>query len=83
MGFSLTDRLQNLSVNVTSIPVRCERILNSLSLSQACTLSLHQDKLSKMEDGQALAGEQREMPPLVNSRLGPTSLFYLNDIVWR
>uniref|UniRef100_A0AAV2K1H6 Uncharacterized protein n=1 Tax=Knipowitschia caucasica TaxID=637954 RepID=A0AAV2K1H6_KNICA len=53
------------------------------SLSQACTLSLHQDKLSKMEDGQALAGEQREMPPLVNSRLGPTSLFYLNDIVWR
>ncbi|KAK7939286.1 hypothetical protein WMY93_002612 [Mugilogobius chulae] len=67
MGFSLTDWLQNLSVSVTSIPVRCERILNSLSLSQACTLSLHQDELSKMEDARAVVREEREMPPLVNS----------------
>lgn len=58
MSFMLTDWLQNLSVNLTSSPGWCECILNSLSLSKACTLSLHQDELSKMEDEQALAGKE-------------------------
>lgn len=58
MSFMLTDWLQNLSVNLTSSPGWCECILNSLSLSKACTLSLHQDKLSKMEDEQALAEKE-------------------------
>lgn len=54
----LTDWLQNLPVNLTSSQGWCECILNSLSLSKACTLSLHQDELSKMEDEQALAGKE-------------------------
>ncbi len=58
MSFMLTDWLQNLSVNLTSSPGWRECILNSLSLSKACTLSLHQDELSKMEDERALAGKE-------------------------
>lgn len=58
MSLTLTDWLQNLSVNLTSSPGRCECIFNSLSLSKACTLSLHQEELSKMEDEQALAGKE-------------------------
>lgn len=54
----MTDRLQNLSVNLTSSQGWCECILNSLSLSKACTLSLHQDELSKMEDEGALAEKE-------------------------
>lgn len=53
MSFKLTGWF---SVNLTSSPGRCERLLNSLSLSKACTVSLHQDELSKMEDEQALVG---------------------------
>lgn len=58
MSFMLTAWLPKLSVNLTSSLGWCECILNSLSLSKACTLSLHQDKLSKMEDEQALAGKE-------------------------
>lgn len=58
MCFTVTDWLQNLSVSLTSSPRWCECILNSLSLRKACTLSLHQDELSKMEDEQALAGKE-------------------------
>lgn len=54
----LTDWLQKLSVTLTSRQVWFECILNSLSLSKACTLSLHQDELSKMEDEQALAEKE-------------------------
>lgn len=58
MSFTLTAKLQNLSVNLTRSRGWCECILNSLSLRKACTLSLHQDELSKMEDEQALAGKE-------------------------
>lgn len=58
MSLVLTEWLQNLSVNLTSSPGWRECILNSLSLSEACTLSLHQDELSKMEDERALAGKE-------------------------
>lgn len=55
MSSTLTGRV---SVSLTSSPGCCERVLNSLSLSKACTLSLHQDELSKMEDESALLGKE-------------------------
>lgn len=70
----LTGRLQNLSVNLTSSPGWCERVLNSLSLSEACTLSLHQDELSKMEDERALAAKGDGKCHLWWTRLEPESL---------
>lgn len=83
MSPAVTGWLPNLSVRLTSSPGWCERILNSLSLSEACTLSLHQDELSKMEDEQALAGKEAGKRHLWWTRLEPESLWLIQMLCKR
>lgn len=79
----VTAWLPILSVRLTSSPSWCERILNSLSLSEACTLSLHQDGLSKMEDEPTLAGKEAGKRHLWWTRLEPESLWLIQMLCKR